>query len=253
MKQWLLSHLGKVLGAALGFLLLRLPGLAIGLLLGYVIDILRQDEGGGSWFEKHKTNEEVDPNDFMVGAIILAAAIIKVDEKVDMLELTYVHRFLTDQFGEETANAYEPVLHKALQEPFDLKATTVNIRRSTSYETRLQLLYLLFGIAKADYHTDDKEVAMIETINLHLGLPKSDFEAIKAMFYEEIDAYYKILEVMPSASDEQVKEGYRRMSMKFHPDKLAHLGPAIEKAAKHKFQRVQQAYEAICKERGIRP
>ena len=34
-----------------------------------------------------------------------------------------------------------------------------------------------------------------------------------------------------------------------HPDKVATLGPDVQKAAEEKFKEVQHAYEAICKER----
>ena len=39
------------------------------------------------------------------------------------------------------------------------------------------------------------------------------------------------------------------MAVKYHPDKVATLGPDVQKAAEEKFKEVQQAYEAICKER----
>jgi DnaJ like chaperone protein len=39
------------------------------------------------------------------------------------------------------------------------------------------------------------------------------------------------------------------MAKKFHPDKLAHLGDDVQKAANEKFQKINTAYEAIKKER----
>jgi len=41
------------------------------------------------------------------------------------------------------------------------------------------------------------------------------------------------------------------MAMKFHPDKVSHLGDDFQKAANEKFQKVNQAYENIKKERKI--
>jgi DnaJ like chaperone protein len=41
------------------------------------------------------------------------------------------------------------------------------------------------------------------------------------------------------------------MAMKYHPDKVSHLGDDFQKAAHEKFQRVNKAYENIKKERGI--
>ena len=65
------------------------------------------------------------------------------------------------------------------------------------------------------------------------------------------DADYRVLEVAPHASDDEVRRAYRRMSMKHHPDKVAHLGPEFQKTATEKFQRVNAAYAAIRKSRGM--
>ncbi len=45
---------------------------------------------------------------------------------------------------------------------------------------------------------------------------------------------------------------YRRMAMKNHPDKVASLGPDVQKAAEEKFRKIQEAYETIKKQRGIK-
>ncbi|MBT6836291.1 MAG: molecular chaperone DjlA, partial [Bacteroidetes bacterium] len=37
----------------------------------------------------------------------------------------------------------------------------------------------------------------------------------------------------------------------FHPDKVAHLGEEFQKAAKEKFQKVNEAYESLKKEKNF--
>ena len=41
------------------------------------------------------------------------------------------------------------------------------------------------------------------------------------------------------------------MAMKNHPDKVATLGPDVQKAAAERFRQVKEAYEAIKRERGM--
>ena len=52
--------------------------------------------------------------------------------------------------------------------------------------------------------------------------------------------YYEILEVTRSASQEEIKTSYRKLAMKYHPDK--NQG---DKAAEDKFKEVAEAYEVL--------
>ena len=71
------------------------------------------------------------------------------------------------------------------------------------------------------------------------------------MFVKDTTSAYRILEITPDASDEELKKAYRRMALKYHPDKVAHLGDDVQKAANTKIQEVNAAYESIKKQRGI--
>ena len=72
------------------------------------------------------------------------------------------------------------------------------------------------------------------------------------MFYRNVDSDYKILGVESDSSDDEIKKAYRKMAIKFHPDKVAQLGEEHQKAAKEKFQQIQDAYEALKKRRGFK-
>lgn len=248
LKYWM----GKLIGPVIGGLLGGAIGMLIGFAVGFVLDALYKS--GGSLLRREHIPAVIadkDPNDFIVGSILLAAAVVKADGEVDDLELSYVRTFLIDQFGNDQTDDYWHILTGALDGNFDLKKTTQQIRKTTSYETRLQLIHFLFGIANADYSIDEPEIAAVKVISIHLGIRPIEFESIKAMFYQEMNAYYKILEISPSARDSDVKYAYREMSKKYHPDKLEHLGEGVKKAATAKFLKVKEAYENIKRERGF--
>ena len=64
--------------------------------------------------------------------------------------------------------------------------------------------------------------------------------------------YYEILGVSKNADSTEIKKSYRKMAIKYHPDKVQHLGPELQKGAKEKFQKIQDAYETVKKQRGIK-
>jgi molecular chaperone DnaJ len=52
--------------------------------------------------------------------------------------------------------------------------------------------------------------------------------------------YYELLGVGRNASDEEIKKAYRKLALKFHPDKNAG-----DKSAEEKFKEIGEAYEAL--------
>ncbi|XP_020596712.1 dnaJ homolog subfamily B member 4-like [Phalaenopsis equestris] len=53
--------------------------------------------------------------------------------------------------------------------------------------------------------------------------------------------YYKILQVDKSAKDDDLKKAYRKLAMKWHPDK----NPNNKKEAEAKFKKISEAYEVL--------
>ena len=127
----------------------------------------------------------------------------------------------------------------------------LQIRQQMEHASRLQLLHFLFGIAKADGLVSETELLTIHKIAGYLYISQADFDSIKAMFYNEVNSAYKILEIEKTATNDEVKKAYRKLVKKHHPDKLRHLGEEHVKGAEDKFRMIQKAYEQVQKERGI--
>ncbi|XP_010490571.1 PREDICTED: dnaJ homolog subfamily B member 1 [Camelina sativa] len=53
--------------------------------------------------------------------------------------------------------------------------------------------------------------------------------------------YYKVLEVDRSANDDELKKAYRKLAMKWHPDK----NPNNKKEAEAKFKEISEAYDVL--------
>lgn len=158
---------------------------------------------------------------------------------------------MVNQFGENHAQQQIALLKEILTQEIPLRDVCLQIKQYMPHSERLQLIHYLFGISKADGHVHELELQTILTISNYLGVNHADFESLKAMYFKDTESDYKILEIDKSTSDEDLKKAYRRMAIKYHPDKVAALGEEVAKAANDKFQKVQQAYENIKKERGI--
>ena len=58
---------------------------------------------------------------------------------------------------------------------------------------------------------------------------------------------YQVLGVEPSATDDEIKKAYRKLSRKYHPD--ANINNPNKAQAEEKFKEIQQAYDQIVRER----
>ena len=251
--KWIGGGLGWALGGPIG----GIAGFVFGSLFDNISDKDVEEHG-----YKQRSNgnpyagRETQSGDFGISMVILSASVMKADGKVMKSELNYVKQFLNQQFGEAKSIELIRVLKEVLEHPISIRQVCLQIRAHMPHPMRLQLLHYLFGIANADQQVHKAEFDVLYTIARYLGISQKDFQSISAMFSfrksapSTVDAY-KILETTKSATDDEIKSAYRRMAKKNHPDRVASLGEEVQKAAKEKFQKIQDAYEKIKKERGM--
>jgi DnaJ like chaperone protein len=56
---------------------------------------------------------------------------------------------------------------------------------------------------------------------------------------------YRVLGIERGASREEIKRAYRRLVVKYHPDKLGHLGDEFRVLAEKRFKEIQEAYQTL--------
>tara|TARA_B110000977_G_C10987341_1_gene458461 strand:+ start:362 stop:1090 length:729 start_codon:yes stop_codon:yes gene_type:complete len=238
--KWITGGLGWMFGGPMGAL------------LGYSLGSLFSKADEQEKFQQHYGSMSQPAANFEISLLVLAAFVIKADGKVDQRELDYVRAQFKQMFGAKRAEeSFKVFKHIINNDEVSLRQICLQIDKQLSHAQRLQLIHFLYGISMADGHIDVTEVDMIEKIGGYMHINVHDLSSIKAMFFKEPKQYYKILELETTATDNEVKKAYRKMAMKHHPDKLSDLSEAQQKMGKEKFLKIQEAYEAIKKERGL--
>ena len=239
--------LGSFLGAGIGWWTLGPIGAIMGLVFGHLT------EEQTSFVNGHKSGrEQVARSGFLATLLVLMAAVMKADGRILRSELDYVKRSLVATFGEQEASKALIMLRDVLNQDIPVDDVVRQARVNIKYSSKLQLIQLLYGIALADGQVSNEENTLVYNIALGLGVSVQDFESIKAMFVKDASVAYKVLEVNESASDDEVKKAYRKLVVRYHPDKVAHLGDDIQKSAEVKIKKINEAYEQIKKERGLK-
>ena len=239
--------LGKWIAGALGWAMFG----PIGGILGYYFAsrVEKLAEGTVVYSEDQSWNQG-QRNSFLMSLLVLSAAVIKADGKTTSQELSTLRSFFARNFGPQAGNEAEEIVKEILSKDFNLYEVCTQVRSCMDYSQRLQLYHYLVSLGACD-GLHQREIDILETIATYIGLSRSEVDSIFAQFRPSNDSNYRILEITPEATNDEVKKAYRKMAVKYHPDKVATLGEDVQKAAEEKFKAISQAYEAICKERGI--
>ena len=257
---------GKWIGGILGFMTMG----PLGALAGFALGSLLDGNNGlfGNTYEKGQAEagnyDEGQRNSFLFSMLVMASYIIRADGRIMHSEMEYVRQFLRMNFGEEAViqgeqillNLFEQRKQMERQNPMAFKNTIhecgAQIAANLPYEQRLQLLDFLVNIAKSDGSVCSEEIAALKEVAQCMELSPKEVESMLNLSGNSLEEAYKVLEIDPSATNEEVRTAYRRLALKHHPDRVATLGEDVKKAAEEKFQQINNAKERIYKARGIK-
>ena len=243
--------IGKIFGAGLGWVLGGGPiGAVIGIAIGSLFDNPNLKSEGNNAKRKVRSSS----GDVHMVILVLSAGIMKADGKVLKSELNFVKNFFTSSFGPSIAAEQLLLLKEILKQDLPLNDICHQVKMQMPIAEKRLILQYLFGIANADNHYDPSEQRLLEQIAIGIGIPASEFLRMQAQYAPEqvTKSDYDLLGVDASISNDALKKAYRKLVVKHHPDKVAHLGEDHVETAKKNFQAIQQAYERIEKDRKMK-
>ena len=287
--KWLLAGLGWAVGGPIGGIIGYFIGKTISSSFKSD-DTPRIDNSGDHAYDNTSSRRGPYRNtgsssDVHAALLVLMAAVMKADGNVKRSELDYVKRFLDKNYDDDTAKRLLLMLRDIVKRDIPLHDVCQQIKVNTDYTTRYHMVDFLCGLAGADGDFDQKEQRVIRTIVVGLGINAADFASIYARHSTASYSYsggsssggsyygsrqrrssggsqqsshttetdpYKVLGIDSSATDEEVKKAYRRLAMKYHPDRVETLGDDIKRNAEEQFKKINEAYETIRRAREIK-
>ncbi len=238
-------------------------------------------------YDSSETNTPKGEEELLNHLMCVVAYLMKQDNIAKVCELEEVKIFLKRFFPTKDPNIPLQQLRIYLRSnltEFQVNNSCRILNRHFNYESKLLIVQLLFKIAASDGGIDIKEMRFINYVASYLRISQADYNNIGSNFhyrhsntnnnndnYSESNYYYggsnsnsrsngnvniyenyKILGVTPYATDKEIKQAFREKAKIFHPDKYVNKTEAEKEKAKEKFQELNNAYEAICKEKNIK-
>lgn len=136
----------------------------------------------------------------------------------------------------------------------DMNGLLEEFRSSFAYEPRLILLELIYQIIYTKRPVIQAEVQQARQIAAFLQISSYDLRTIEAKYMygqqgsaattaQSEERYYAVLGLEKGADFVIIKKAYRKLSMQYHPDKVAHLGEEFKGVAEEKMKEINAAYD----------
>ena len=255
--KWLFAGLGWAVGGP------------IGAILGYFLGkSISPDKSSSQTFGQSSNHRGPYRNtgtqqDINAALMVLIAAVMKADGEVKRSELDYVKRFLLKNYGETRGKEVLQVLKQMVEQDIPVDQVCAQIKVNTDYSTRYHMVDFLFGIGGADGELHQSELSMLRLIAQYLGISQYDYTSIHERHvgsrgYSSNQAFrqsnnqkdpYKVLGITGDATDDEVRRAYRRMAMKYHPDRVAGMSEELQRNAAEQMKEINSAYETIKQQR----
>lgn len=217
-----------------------------------------------SWFIRRKVSEYERSqteahNRFVFLLVNILVNIAAIDGEISRSELNAIYDFFRRHLNYNQDQIYwiKELAKEAMAAKVGLDELLAEFKESFGPEPRQILLELIYQVIYSKTGVSPVELTAAERIAVFLGINQYQAQAIHGKYRSQArsgpvgeERHYQVLGLSPEATFVEIKSAYRRLSMEFHPDKVAHLGEEFRKVAEEKMKDINGAYQFLKKKFG---
>jgi DnaJ like chaperone protein len=246
-----LGSLGMMLGGPLG----AIAGAALGhVLIDKKADLIAQNPRAipRPEFEYAEQTQAA----FFISLFSILGKLSKIDGVVTRDEIAVVQDFIDSLPIDETEKQFaRQVFNEAKDSPYRIDDFATQLYQVVKDQPTLIHSYfdLLFKIVAADGTFHSAEEAALKRVKEIFNISDKQYEDIKALYFNDLDNHYKMLNCTPESSNDEIKSNYKKLVKDFHPDAIISKGLPEEfiDFAEKRFREIQGSYEKIRQERNF--
>lgn len=222
--------------------------------------------GFSYWIRKkvstYESSQTESHNRFVWLLVQILISIAKIDGVVSKEEISTIQRFFQYNLRYDQTKMYwvKDQIKEAVNSTQSMEALLLEFRNTFAYEPRLILLELIYQVLYAKVQVPETELKVARDIADYLQINDYDKRTIEAKYKygrqqqqtpagarASADQHYAVLGLKPGADEDTIKKAYRKLSMRYHPDKVRHLGEEFRAVAEEKMKEINAAYDFLKK------
>lgn len=193
---------------------------------------------------------------FVYLLVHILVKIAQSDGHFTKLELATITNFFqySLRYDQDQMFWVKQLIKDARDADVDMNGLLEEFRNSFAYEPRLILLELVYQIIYTKKPVIRDELQLAHKIAAFLQISSYDLRTIEAKYMygqqqtaataaQNEEQYYAVLGLESGADFVAIKKAYRKLSMQYHPDKVAHLGEEFKGVAEEKMKEINAAYD----------
>lgn len=204
----------------------------------------------------YESSQTESHNRFVWLLVHILVKISQLDGHVSRDEVQTIQQFFQQnlRYNQTQMSWVKNLIKDATSSTETLESLLQEFRSTFAYEPRLILLELIYQIVYTKDPVPENELASARKIATFLEISEYDHRTIEAKYryqrqrsandsLESAARYYATLGLENGADMNTIKKAYRQLSMKYHPDKVSHLGDEFKAVAEEKMKELNEAYE----------